>query len=53
MANIGMAKTPKRTWTSLLAQLILEPETKLELEHDFNSNYGAWSKSPLDRIWGH
>ena len=39
-----MAETPEQTWTALLAQLILEPESKLDLEHNFNSIFGAWAK---------
>ena len=44
MSNMDIAKTPKQTWNNLLTQLILEPESKLELEHDFDSIFKAWAK---------
>ena len=37
-------ETPEQTWNNLLNLLILEPELKLELEHDFDSIFGAWAK---------
>ena len=44
MSNMNIAKNPEQTWNNLLTQLILEPKSKLELEHDFDSIFGAWAK---------
>ena len=44
MSNMDIAETPEQTWNNLLTQLILELKAKLELEHDFDSIFGAWAK---------
>ena len=44
MSNNSTEETPEQIWNNVLSSLILEPELKLELEHDFDSIFGAWAK---------
>ena len=44
MSNTSTEETPEQIWNNLLNLLILEPELKLELEHNFDSIFGAWAK---------
>ena len=44
---MDITETPKQIWMSALAQPILEPNTKTELDHDFDSIFGAWVKSSI------
>ena len=44
MSNSSTEETPEQIWNKVLSSLILEPELKLELEHDFDSIFGAWAK---------
>ena len=41
---MNINETPEQTWNSLLNLSILEPKSKLELEHDFDSIFGAWAE---------
>ena len=50
MSNTNTKETPEQTWKNLLNLLILEPELKLELEHDFDSIFGAWAKPSMGDI---
>ena len=52
MSNTSTEETPEQMWNSILSSLILEPELKLELEHDFDSIFGAWAKHPTGDL-GH
>ena len=47
MSNTSTKETPEQIWNNLLSSVILEPELKLELEHDFDSIFGAWAKHSM------
>ena len=44
MSNTSTEETPEQIWNNLLNLLILEPELKEKLEHDFDSIFRAWAK---------